>query len=142
MKTGHFCYLRVTYDRSDGTDHQSHGNGSGLFSVPLLIAPLIALSLLTWWLAGRVHDGLPTAKRRQHGVVVAEFERRFSEQFHDFSRQIAQWGEQNLRGRPSSPPIEEAGWYVICDGTGRWYYPAGYASLPDGGPPALVLRTR
>jgi len=99
--------------------------------VPLLVAPLIALSLLTWWLAGRVYDELITTQRRRHTVLLAEFERHFSDQFQHTSQRIAEWGEELLAGRQKPPPIEEAGWYVVCDLSGRWYYPSAYASFRD-----------
>ncbi len=58
--------------------------------VPLLVAPLIALSVMAWLLAGQAETHLLTARRERHQGLIGQFERRFDDRLGNLARQFGQ----------------------------------------------------
>ena len=96
--------------------------------LPLLVVPLIALSVLAWSLAGRAEDRLLAAQRKQHEDLVAAFDARFTKRLARLGGDLRRWAEGLGAGSLAAPPPGRGqSWTVVFDEQGRWWYPASHA---------------
>ena len=97
--------------------------------LPLLVVPLIALSWLSWSLAGRAEDRLVRAERARHVALAAAFTRRFDDTLRHLAAAFRQWAEQVADRSPDAvPPAQGQAWTLVFDADGRWWYPPRYAT--------------
>jgi len=97
--------------------------------VPLLVLPLIALSLLSWSLAGQAEDRLIRAEQARHVELAAAFERRLDDALGKLANALDRWSE-SVAGRSSDtpPPDLVQAWTIVFEPSGRWWYPPRYAT--------------
>jgi len=99
-----------------------------LLLFPLLVIPLIALSVLAWSLAGRAEDQLLAAHRERHVRLAASFTQRFNDEAVRVADALGTWAERfSAEAGPGAPPRLGQSWTLVFDATGRWWYPEGHA---------------
>jgi signal transduction histidine kinase len=96
--------------------------------LPLLVVPLIVLSVLAWILAGQVEEQLMTTRRKQHGLLVRNFEQHFEAKLAELAGAFADWGRSALNSKDvQSPPDRGQSWCLLLNKDDEWVYPEGYA---------------
>ncbi|MHC4443055.1 MAG: ATP-binding protein [Planctomycetota bacterium] len=92
--------------------------------IPLLVIPLIGLSLLAWSLAGRAEDQLLNTRREQHVHLLDTFKRDFDNELNSLTAKLDLWVRQGIaRTKPETPPILGQAWVLLFDDQQRWWYP-------------------
>ncbi len=107
--------------------------------LPLLVAPLIALSVVAWRLAGQAESQLLAVQREQHAAVLASFDEALAEKLRRLARPMRDWAAGLADDKGALPPDRGQLWTLIFDDTGQWWYPPPYALA---GPPAGAAPVR
>jgi len=96
--------------------------------VPLLIAPLIALSALAWSLAGQAEDQLLASQQRYHNELISRFESAYVARLGTLTAPLLQWAaHQDWGGSVAEAPSAGQTWLLVLDNRERWLYPSSVA---------------
>ncbi len=96
--------------------------------LPFLVVPVIALSVLSWSLAGRAEDRLLAARRQESGDLATTFASGLTGNLDALAGEFRQWANALPKGSFSSPPPDQGQtWTCVLDEQGRWWHPAVYA---------------